>query len=88
MRKAAGNTAMKMYEARMPKLIDNVLITDKGARAWNWLNGFRKNEDRLQGTLMVVISLIRTKGIMTPRPRPKLLRPLPQASKANAWLKR
>ena len=37
-------------------------------------------------TLMVVISLMRTKGIMTPRPRPKLLRPLPQASRENAWL--
>ena len=25
---------------------------------------------------------------MTPRPRPKLLRPLPQASRENAWLSR
>ena len=43
-------------------------------------------QTRLRGTLMVVISLMRTKGIMTPRPRPKLLRPLPQASRENAWL--
>ena len=35
---------------------------------------------------MVVISLIRTKGIMTPRPRPKLLKPLPRASGAKDWL--
>ena len=35
---------------------------------------------------MVVISLMRMKGIITPRPSPKLLRPLPQASRAKAWL--
>ena len=39
-----------------------------------------------EGTLMVEISLMRTKGIITPRPSPKLLRPLPQASRAKAWL--